>query len=278
MSLVDSVYSILFRQFLSKGELVKGRQELFDDPFFQKDNIIELLNQVSFKIHPLDMMFKLGAADHYLKVGLSAVTCIDKVLEVADSSKVKNILDFPCGYGRVLRFLVKRFPDASFTASDIDSRAIKFCFKLFGSSPEISQLDLNSFSLSEKFDLIWCGSLQTHLDEDATSNMMNFLRRHLNPKGICIFTTHGEYSYERMTNEKNCYGLKYEETKVVLEDYLDKGFGYSDHAVFGKDYGISLSSPAWIRKKAEEINGWKEVLFEKRGWDEHHDIYAYQVI
>ena len=76
----------------------------------------DLLGLIDSRISPHDGMYK-GDGDHYFKVGLSAINCIDKAMAAAGLSEPKRVLDLPCGHGRVLRFLVQRFPDASFSTA-----------------------------------------------------------------------------------------------------------------------------------------------------------------
>src|SRR5215203_1048777 len=61
-----------------------------------------LLQKVSMEVHPNDGMYG-GNAVHYLGVGLSAIHCIELALAKLNGDKsIRKILDFPCGYGRVL--------------------------------------------------------------------------------------------------------------------------------------------------------------------------------
>ena len=66
-----------------------------------------LLKSVSLQIHPGDGMYTGDGANaqHYLLVGLSAIRCIEDALEKSSrKNNIHSVLDFPSGYGRVLRF------------------------------------------------------------------------------------------------------------------------------------------------------------------------------
>src|SRR5712691_11392714 len=123
----------------------------------------ELLQQIESRISPGDGMYT-GEGAHYYKVGLSAIRCIEEAIDAANFTIVKRVLDLPCGHGRVLRFLVQRFPEAKFTASDLDRKGVDFCAQMFGAEAVHPEQDLDQFSLERQFDLIWCGSLVTHLN------------------------------------------------------------------------------------------------------------------
>src|SRR5437870_5169480 len=71
----------------------------------------KLLERVETRISPNDGMY-VGNGAHYYRAGLSAIDCIEQALIAARISTVRNVLDLPCGHGRVLRFLVHRFPEA----------------------------------------------------------------------------------------------------------------------------------------------------------------------
>src|SRR4030095_7775281 len=133
------------------------KQRLLSDPTLD-DSERTLLDKVSSRIYPGDGMYH-GDGAHYFKVGLSAIRCIDEALSRASLKEPKMILDFPCGSGRVLRFLRQRFPVAEITACGLDSRPVQFCARTFGAMPAFSSLNLDEVSLDKTFDLIWCGSL-----------------------------------------------------------------------------------------------------------------------
>src|SRR4051794_23122377 len=78
-----------------------------------------LLQAVESKISPKDTMYN-GNIDLYFKDGLCSVRIIEEALAASGKSSVKSVLDLPCGHGRVLRFLVHRFPGAKFTACELD--------------------------------------------------------------------------------------------------------------------------------------------------------------
>ena len=82
----------------------------------------DLLARVEGAIHFNDGMYT-GDAEHYYRVGLSAIRCIEEAVRAAGLKEVRSILDLPSGSGRVMRFLTLRFPDAKLTACDIQRDA-----------------------------------------------------------------------------------------------------------------------------------------------------------
>ena len=253
-------------------------QRLLEDPELS-DKDRELLNQVESRISPGDGMY-IGNGAHYFKVGLSAIACIEAAMDAAGLDIVRRALDLPCGHGRVLRFLVRRFPEAAFTASDLDHKGVDFCVRTFGVEGVYSKWQLSEFSLDHQFDLIWCGSLITHLDETGIRELLAFFTRHLVLGRLVIFTTHGERVIQRMLNGTFDYGIANENIPALIDSYRKNGFGFtdyprtSDYGVSAKGYGVSLTTPEWIRAEAEKL-GFNEVYFREHGWDDHQDVYGF---
>jgi len=233
----------------------------------------ELLRQVESRISPRDTMYT-GDGAHYFKVGLSAMRSLEEALRRANLSSVGRVLDLPCGHGRVLRFLVRRFPEASFTACDLDRDGVDFCARTFGATPVYSKTDLDALSFDAPFDLIWCGSLITHLDAGQTRALFRLFARQLAPGGLLLFSAHGDFVARRLPTGEFDYMLTGEQVERITQRYAGTGFGYEDYAGQG-GYGVALTSPAWIRARTGEVGGLKEVYFGARVWDDHHDVHGY---
>jgi len=232
----------------------------------------DLLKRVRLSLHSRDAMYKPFHPDHYLGVGLSAIHCIDAALAAASPTPViRSILDFPCGHGRVMRFLRAKFPDAAIYGAELDATAVEFCRREFDAKPVPTAPDFDQLNFDSKYDLIWCGSLITHIPEASTASLLRFFYRHLNPNGICVFTTHGRYSVELLESGATTYGLTAESCKSIVADYRATSYGYAEYPTL-PGYGISLSTT----EKIQELSEGKNVLFAERGWDDHQDVHAYQ--
>lgn len=248
------------------------KRRLLSDPSLSKSEQ-ELLNKVSTRIYYKDGMYN-GAGVHYFKVGLSAISCINEALGSAGLKTVHAILDLPCGSGRVLRFLTQRFPEAEITACELARGPVEFCARTFGVRPAYSSLDLDEVSFEKKFDLIWCSSLITHLTEAGITALLRLFHRHLETGGLMIFTTHGDFVARRLPTRDFDYGLAPEQINSLCSDYPITGYAFVDY-VGKKDYGVSLTSPAWIRARVGALGDLREVYFRDRGWDNHQDVFAF---
>jgi len=211
-----------------------------------------------------------------MAAGLSGLECIEEAVVAAGVRSVGRVLDLPSGHGRVLRYLVERFPNARFTACDLDRDGVSFCAATFGARAVVSRTDLEALKLDERFDLIWCGSLVTHLDAPRIEALLRFFHRHLTPAGLLVFSAHGTQAAENLRGGKLfSYGLDPDAAAQVLRSYASTGFGYSDYdARRTPGYGVSFTAPGWIRGTLEGVGGWREVYFAERRWDSHHDVYG----
>ncbi|HEV7746967.1 MAG TPA: class I SAM-dependent methyltransferase [Pyrinomonadaceae bacterium] len=248
------------------------KKRLLSDPSLTETERA-LLAKVSSRIYPGDGMYH-GDATHYFKVGLSAIQCIDEALARTNSAEVQRILDFPCGSGRVLRFLRQRFPAAEITACELEPGPVEFCVRTFGALPAFSSLNLDEVSLEQRFDLIWCGSLATHLNGRGILSLLRLFHRQLRTGGLMIFTTHGDFVPGRILRRDFDYGLTPEQINRIGASYPETGYGFEDYPG-EKDYGVSLTSPDWIRSRVAEVGGLREVYFKERGWDDHQDVFGF---
>ena len=254
------------------AKTLKQREKLLRDATLTLSDR-KLLERVETRISPNDGMY-VGNGNHYYRVGLSAIACIEQALIAAKINTVRNVLDLPCGYGRVLRFLVHRFPEAKFVACELDRDGVDFCAEFLGAEPGYSEPDLSRLALGREFDLIWCGSLITHLDDKKIPALFEFFSRHLAVGGLVIFTAPGDQVFQRMTSGQFDYGIDRKEIPTVANSYRETGFGYTDYPYMA-DYGISLTSSDWIRNQIKKVGRLREVHYQPHGWDNHQDVYGF---
>jgi SAM-dependent methyltransferase len=238
-----------------------------------------LVYHVSARVHPNDTMYAVSSGDaEYLSTGLSALRCIQYCLNYLNNDKkVRTILDFPCGYGRVLRFLRARFPDADVTVSDIDREAVDFCTRVFGAIPEMSNRDFTKLSISRKFDLIWCGSLITHIDKAAATHLLRFFHNHLAPGGVCVFTTHGQKAADWIGKNVHTLGLTEDAHQQLVSRFDESGYGYTDYPNRHGNGGISVVSRERMRSIVCSVGQWKEVCYLEHGWVNLQDVYSFSL-
>jgi SAM-dependent methyltransferase len=212
--------------------------------------------------------------DYYTTVGQSAWRCIAASMLVAGVEEPRRILDLPCGHGRVLRVLRQAFPDAELTACDIDRDGVDFCAAEFGATPVYSEVDLERLRFAQPFDLIWCGSLVTHLDVRGWLATFQTFVRALRPGGLAMITFHGRW-VAYLIEQGHHYGLPRASIEAMLTSYAANGFGYADYEAT-PGYGISISSPAWVLRELDKWQHLRIVGLTERWWDDHQDVLVVQ--
>jgi len=227
---------------------------------------------VTRDIAPGDAMFR-GDEAHYFDVGESALHCIEAALFAARRQKttVNRILDLPCGHGRVLRFLRRAFPTAQLTACDLDRPGVEFCARAFAAHPVMSAVDVAKIPLEGPYDLIWCGSLLTHLPHEKWQAFLKLFQRLLLPGGIVVFTTHGRSCEADLVNGSHRYGLEDPQIASLLAEYRRTGFGYVDYAD-APGYGISLALPSFVLENFVQQPGWQLLGYHETAWDQRQDV------
>lgn len=230
------------------------------------------MSTINREISPKDDMFE-GCPDHYFRVGQSALDCIFEGLSVANKSTdhVRKILDLPCGYGRVLRYLCSAFPEAEISASDLDEDRVDFCARVFNAKPLYSTPDLRKFPYEETFGLIWVGSLLTHLDHERRKEFWSFFSMLLNPAGLLVVTLHGPAAHKNLSSGHFRYGLNEVQQKHLLEQYQAGQNGYVDY-VDTTGFGISIAAPEIYRGEISETTSLQLVRYRESAWDSHHDV------
>ena len=216
---------------------------------------------------------------HYYSVGADATRVIINALLANSRQPPQSILDFPSGSGRVTRHLRAFFPEARIVASDLYDDHLDFCRDAFKVNCLLSRVNVSEIDFGEKFDLIFCGSLLTHLPEASFSDTINLLGRSLSDSGIAVITLQGRFSDHLQATRSNFY-LPDQDYEVAAESVRRTGFGYVDYphnvlkGLFDKEegYGIALVRPHWVLRLLERRTDLRLLGYVERGWDNHQDV------
>jgi len=218
--------------------------------------------------------------DHYFDVGVDAVRIICESLLVSGRAVPKRILDFPCGSGRVTRHLRAMFPDAHIGGCDLYQSHVDFCARQFGVNPIVSRENFDELDVGQ-WDLIFCGSLLTHLPAELFWKAVRFMARSLSPNGIVVFTTEGRHSIH--IHDHKWKLIEDELFEVARRKYVADGFGFVDYKEkFLKDsfgnqetYGVALTNPGWLMQGLADMDDIRILHFSERAWDDHQDVVVF---
>ncbi|MEV6909142.1 class I SAM-dependent methyltransferase [Amycolatopsis sp. NPDC051071] len=234
------------------------------------ETVAGIMTGVSTTIADGDSMFAGNNIEHYMSVSRDALRAVLAALQVTGRPEPKRLLDFGCGYGRVLRSLRAAFPAAELIACDMDPAALAGCAQAFGARAVIGAPDVDHIEQVTEVDLLWCGSVLTHLDASNWGPLLRYFARALAPGGVAVVTTHGRRMAMRAEAGKD-YGLDARATDRMLAAYKACGFGYNNYE--GNDgYGISLSSPGWAVQRALETPDLRLAGYDEAAWDRHQDV------
>ena len=227
---------------------------------------------VETTIDPGDEMLIPRDPAHYFWVGASGLAAVERALGDAGwtGSEVHRILDVPCGHGRVLRYLRARWPESAITACDLDRGGVDFCAATFAATGVYSANPVTDVEAPTDHDLVWVGSLLTHLDAHRWPELLGWLRDRLRPGGLLVVTTHGAEVAERMAAGDD-YALGADGLASVLRDHAATGFGYAPYP-WDPGYGVSLSERGWVLGTATSVAGLELVSQHETAWADHHDV------
>ena len=224
------------------------------------------------EIHKNDVMFNSAQKpEHYFWVGEVTVELILSVLLQSPTTYVGEILDFGCGYGRVGRYLRAMFPWKNITFADVEDAATSFCASKFKGKALTTPKYFHELELPGKYDLIWLGSVFTHIDYERMKVLWSKMFVSLKPNGIIIGTFRGTKMYQQ-------YKLNPEVSKRdedLLEAYEKYGFAYRRYPGWTDDWGLSLVSSDKLVCLGADNPDARLVSYCEVGWAAAHDVLAW---
>jgi SAM-dependent methyltransferase len=99
-----------------------------------------------------------------------------------------RVLDFGCGWGRVIRFFLKDIAPENLIGIDQSEVALEACADRWSRFQRCETFPPTDFE-AESFDFIYAFSVFSHLSEEAHRRWINEFERLLRPAGVLILTT-----------------------------------------------------------------------------------------
>lgn len=231
------------------------------------------------RVHRNDLMLTSLAApavESYARLGRQAVDLIDEAVELAGRrGSLEHALDLGCGHGRVLRVLRERHPELSITACDLDREAVTFCAREFAAVPLLGSEDFEAIPFDD-YDLVWMGSLLTHLPTERWHQLASVIGAILRPEGVVVFSTHGEQALHQLDH----YGPGLEARRLeIVEPLRRSGHVYVPYRHYSGDtYGVAFHTTDDVDDTIVSALGGasRRLLFRSAGWGGHQDVHAFQ--
>lgn len=220
-------------------------------------------------IHPKDSMYYTNAdltdevlSEKYWAWAESAVRICKRV-----NRNAKHILDFGGAYGRCSRVFVEEFPDATVTVHDRIEDCIIFCRDVLGQDVAQTEEEIPR----NYFDLIWCGSVFTHLPQNRWEYTFELLSDCLRPNGHLVFTTSSERAtigIEKVKNKPN-YGVPIEAKGRFVNSYRKYGYAFQQYPSIDVEtemYGCCHTSLDWNKKFIDQSPHFNLESQESEAW------------
>lgn len=211
----------------------------------------------------------LSGQPWYFSVGFDGLKNVWRALSLSRLQGVRHILDLPCGHGRVARHLRAAFPGAELTFCDVNRSGVDFCSEALHGTAKYSSPELTDVEFDSTFDVIWVGSLFTHVDADRAARWMRHLCKYLAADGVLIATFHGAWTIQVQNIEGSL--IRQAEWEQVLAGFQNDGWGYAPYPHMS-DYGVSLSRASRVIDMASAVDGCRILSYTERGWAGNHDV------
>ncbi len=197
----------------------------------------------------------------YFKSGREALQCIEKIVRFSGKSLrgVNSFLDFACGYGKSTRFLIQEIEPRKVWVSDIYKGAVDFQKKIFGVNGFYSETEPSKLRFPRKFEVIYAGSLFSHLPVTRFEEWLSTLSNILEDNGIFIFSTHGETLCPPgfQVDPSGFTFFKFSESRSLSTD----------------EYGCTFVTRAWVERLGKKL-GIRNIYFKEKELWGSQDIYV----
>ncbi|MDP1818747.1 MAG: class I SAM-dependent methyltransferase [Acidimicrobiales bacterium] len=190
-------------------------------------------------VHGNDVMFVGSSPEEYAATGRSAAEFVAAAVTAADIVPAAG-LDLGCGHGRVLRHLVDLVP-AAWTACDLDASGVRFCSRAFAATPVRSRIPLSAVTFPATYDVVWMGSLVTHLGEAALDDLWATLGACTAPTAIVAMSV----LRPAMAVHLEMFGPGMQQHLGDVERRLEAaGVAYVPYPHYARgDYGVTFHDP-----------------------------------
>jgi ubiquinone/menaquinone biosynthesis C-methylase UbiE len=214
-------------------------------------------------------------AQTYISVGECHVKDMIRVLEKNGFSigGAKRILEFGCAAGRMIRHLPEIAPNAELWGVDIKAQHIRWCVENltpaihFATTTTVPHLPFED----RYFDLIFCGSVFTHM-EDIQESWLLELGRILRPAGKLYITIQDEHTVRILETQgrNNPIAKAMQEQRIYRSNKNDFNMiviwrGDSSMVFYNSRYFQFIIPPIfrWISLTPEAYGNQSAVILEK---------------
>jgi SAM-dependent methyltransferase len=224
----------------------------------------------NLRVHPHDDMYQWSLATcdteavgtmAYFRSGL---VLADSVRQVCSQwfgvDGPKRLLDFACGYGRALRFIIDDLGADRVSGSEILPDAVEFVQTTLNATGLPSSSSPEALGIDDQYEIVVVSSLFTHLPEATFVRWLHRLDALVAPGGLLLVTVHDEtHLPEGAVMPEG--GLWFQPTTEV--ESLDPD-----------EYGATVVSPQFMATAIEQACGRRPYRRFPRSWCFEQDLYV----
>ncbi|AAM05140.1 class I SAM-dependent methyltransferase [Methanosarcina acetivorans] len=157
-----------------------------------------------------------------------------------------SILDIGAGTGLLSAFLMKRYPEASFTLIDISEKMLDMAKDRFGKNSNIKYIaaDYSKYDFADKYDIVISALSIHHLEDEEKEELYKKSYSILKENGIFINAdqVHGETPFIEKLNKTTW--RQYVETSGLSEEEILAGY---ERVKLDKDTSLSQQLD-WLKE------------------------------
>jgi SAM-dependent methyltransferase len=173
---------------------------------------------------------------------------------------------------------IRHYIPRRITACDIDPEAVRFLAQEFGARPLLSTDDFAHITFPAKYEVIWAGSLFTHLPAAQGRFLLDLLTAQLRPGGLLLFSTQGLSCLDHLA----LYGPMFANLEGDYRRQIaEGGSAYADYDPAHPGYGIAVYNADQFRRALTTPDPahapLRFISHATRGWDNHQDLWAFQL-
>ncbi|OED42629.1 hypothetical protein AB833_05815 [Chromatiales bacterium (ex Bugula neritina AB1)] len=176
----------------------------------------------------------------------------------------KTILDYGCGWGRLLRIMNYYAPVENVIGIDAMQTSLDHCREAgIQNQLEIVSARPNTLPLGgREIDFSFAFSVFSHTPEDVTGLMLSSLRKSISGNGIFVATIR---SVEWVRVRDGVWPEKW--TEEMRSDFHSTGYAFQpinsgEDSLATSDYGDTIMTPQYFGHIAEK-NGWRVALVDR---------------
>ncbi len=218
-------------------------------------------------------------AQAYISGGRTDVAEMARVLQGSGVALIdtNRVLEFGCAAGRMLRHVPEFAPGAELWGVDLSAQHIQWCVDNltppmhFATTTIVPHLPFED----RYFDLIFCGSVFTHI-EDTQQSWLLELGRVLRPSGRLFITIHDEHTVKHFdASYRDHRTAKYMREQPIYASNKNNfnmivvGRGAASQVFYNSHYLKAILPPClrWVSHTPDAYGYQSGVLLEKRGTD-----------